>query len=142
MRSRVISLIPLRLHQLKKLFGLGLINLRTLFLKIPKLSEFRRLESSLFHSMTVNKKKQFFSKLCLISKKGILSAFPVTYGDVFQVLTQKVIVDFCFWNFLQNIPFFLHKHLYRNDSKRSSWQSFSFDPPRRMCPVIVTQALY
>ena len=35
-RSRVINLIPLRLHQLKKLSGLGLINLRILFLKIPK----------------------------------------------------------------------------------------------------------
>ena len=49
-RSRVINLIPLRLQQLKKLFGLGLINLRILFLKIPNFSELRRLESRLFYS--------------------------------------------------------------------------------------------
>ena len=37
-RSRVLSLIPLWLQQLKKLLGVGLKNLRILLLKIPKLS--------------------------------------------------------------------------------------------------------
>ena len=42
----MIILIPLRLQQLKKRFGLGLINLRICvnLLKISKFSEFRRLE--------------------------------------------------------------------------------------------------
>ena len=58
-RSRVINLIPLRLQQLKKLFGLGLINLRILSLKILKFSELRSLGSKLFHSMIDDGKKEF-----------------------------------------------------------------------------------
>ena len=58
-RTRVINVIPLRLHQFKKLFDLGLINLRILFFKIPKFSESRRAESRLFHSMIFDGKKEF-----------------------------------------------------------------------------------
>ena len=64
-RSRVINLIPLRLQQLKKLFGLGLINL-ILFLKTPKFSELWREGSRLFHSMIDDGKKTFLWKLWLI----------------------------------------------------------------------------
>ena len=51
--------IPLKLQQLKKLFGLPLINLRILFLKIPKCSELGRLGFRLFHSMIDDGKKEF-----------------------------------------------------------------------------------
>ena len=57
-RSREICIIPLRLQQLKKLFGLGLINSRILFLKITKFSELRRSDSSLFNSIFVDRKKK------------------------------------------------------------------------------------
>ena len=59
-RSPVINLISLRLQQLKKLLGLGLINLRILFLKIPKFSELRRLGSRLFHSMIDDGKNRIY----------------------------------------------------------------------------------
>ena len=55
----MVSLIPLRLQQLRKLFGLGQIVSKILFLKIPKFSEFRKLESKLFRSMIVGGKKEF-----------------------------------------------------------------------------------
>ena len=58
-RSRVISLIPLWLWQLKKPLEVGLKNLRILLLKIPKLSEFRIAGSGLFHSISVFEKIMF-----------------------------------------------------------------------------------
>ena len=69
----MISLIPSRLQQLTKLFRLGLV----IFLKILKFSEFRSLESSLFHSRMINGKKEFLENLCLIFKREIFSAFLV-----------------------------------------------------------------
>ena len=76
-RSLVINLIPLGLWQLKRLLADGLINFRILFLKILKLLEFLMLWSSLFHSIIVDGKKQFFKKVCLVLKKGILYIFLV-----------------------------------------------------------------
>ena len=87
-RSRVISLIPLWLLQLKTLLGEGLINFRILFLKSTKLFEFRRLGSKLFHSLNVEGKKEFL-KLCLILKQGILSVFLVVYAWVFSGISLK-----------------------------------------------------
>ena len=55
----VISLIPLWFSQLKTLLGVGLINLKILFLKALKLSMFRTLWSRLFHSTTAEGKKNF-----------------------------------------------------------------------------------
>ena len=77
-RSLVINLIPLGLWQLKRLLADGLINFRILFLKILKLLEFLMLWSSLFHSIIVDGKKEFFKKVCLVLKKGILCIFLVT----------------------------------------------------------------
>ena len=71
--SRVINLIPLRLQQLKKLFGFGLINLR-IFLKIPKFSELRRLGSRLFHSM-IGDGKTFYKSCAWYSKGGYCQDF-------------------------------------------------------------------
>ena len=74
-RSRVINLIPLRLQQLKKLFDLGLINLRILFLKIPKFSELRGLGSRLFHSMMRTERKNFFKSCAWCSKEEYCQHF-------------------------------------------------------------------
>ena len=77
-RSLVINLIPLGLWQLKRLLADSLINFRILFLKILKLLEFLMLQSSLFHSIIVHGKKEFFKKVCLVLKKGILCIYLVT----------------------------------------------------------------
>ena len=69
--SLVINLIPLGLWQLKRLLADGLINFRILFLKILKLLAFLMLRSSLFHSIIVDVKEEFFIKVCLVLKKGI-----------------------------------------------------------------------
>ena len=61
----------------KKLLGVGLKNLRILFLKIPKLSAFRMARSSLFHSMIADGKTVFLKKLCLVLVRGIQSTFLV-----------------------------------------------------------------
>lgn len=84
-RSREICIIPLRLQQLKKLFGLGLINSRILFLKIPKFSELRRSNSSLFYSIFVDRK----TNVVLDIKSGILPVFIVTYVDTFSGIKLK-----------------------------------------------------
>ena len=57
-QSRVMDLMLLRFQQLKKLFRLGLINLRKLFLKMSNFSKLQRLESR-FHSVIVDGKKEF-----------------------------------------------------------------------------------
>ena len=76
-RSRVISLIPLWLYELKKPLGVGLINLRILLLKIPKLSAFRMARSNLFHSMIADGKKVFLKTLCLMLIRGTQATFLV-----------------------------------------------------------------
>ena len=48
----------LKIAAVKKLFGLGLINLRIFFLKIPKFSDLRWLEPRLFHSLIADGKKE------------------------------------------------------------------------------------
>ena len=88
-QSRIVSLIPLWLQQLKKPYGVGLINLRILPSKIPKLSALRTAGSSLFHSMTADGKKVFLKKLCLISIRGIQSTFLVAQEDVFSGIKLK-----------------------------------------------------
>ena len=88
-RSRVISLIPLGLLQLKTLLGEGLINFRILFLKSTKLFEFRGVGSKLFYSIIVEGKKEFLKKLCLILKQGMLSTFLIAYAWVFSGISLK-----------------------------------------------------
>ena len=48
----MISLILLKLQELKKLIGLGLMNLRILFLKKLKFSKLRKLESTISHKIS------------------------------------------------------------------------------------------
>ena len=77
-RSLVSNLIPLGLWQLKRLSD-GLINFRILFLRILKLLEFLMLWSNLFHSIIVDRKKEFFSKkVCLVLQKEMLCIFLET----------------------------------------------------------------
>ena len=58
--------IPLQFWQLKALFGDGLINFNKLFLKTLRLAALRRLESSLFHSITEDGKN--FEKVMFSTK--------------------------------------------------------------------------
>ena len=65
--------------QPRKLLAEGLIYLRILFLKAPKLFELQR-GSKLFHSMIVEGKNNFLKKLCLILKKGMFFVAHVFSG--------------------------------------------------------------
>ena len=65
----------------------------TLFLESTKLFELRRVGSKLFHSMIVERKKEFL-KLCLILKQGMLSTFLVAHACVtFLVFCTNVITE-------------------------------------------------
>ena len=75
--SLVINLVPLAFWQLKRLLADGLINFTILFPKLLKLLEFLMLWLILFHSVTVDGKKQFLEKVCLVLKQGILCIFLV-----------------------------------------------------------------
>ena len=59
----VVNLIPLGLWQLKIEFEDSLMNLNILFLKAEKVSEFLIFKSNFFHSMAVDRKKNFWKKL-------------------------------------------------------------------------------
>ena len=70
--------ILLGLWHWKKLFGAGLMKLRMPSLKELKLVvEFGITGSSLFQSITVEGKKLFFNKLCLMLIQGISLVFLV-----------------------------------------------------------------
>ena len=57
---------------MKTEFEDGLINFKILFLKAEKVSEFCIFKFQLFHSMTVDEKKEFLKKLCLPLERGML----------------------------------------------------------------------
>ena len=59
--------------------GDGLINFKILLLKAEMVLEFLVFKSKLFHSMTVEGKKEFIKKLCLSLKRVILSLVLVLY---------------------------------------------------------------
>ena len=48
----------------------GLINFKILFLRAEKVSEFLLFKSKLFHSMTVDGKKEFLKELFVVMKWG------------------------------------------------------------------------
>ena len=56
-------LIPLQLWQLKTRFGDGLINFNNFLLKTLRLAALQRLGSSMFHSMTLDGKKEFLKRI-------------------------------------------------------------------------------
>lgn len=74
-----------------KMFGLGLKNLRILFLKLSFSEFFWRLESSLFYSMIVEGQKEFLKKLHLISKH--ISSFMICYGLFENYIHETFIVN-------------------------------------------------
>ena len=71
----------------------------------------------------------------------MLSAFLVTYKDVFSGIHLKKYCGLLLLQILKNIPSFLYQYRHCSDSKPSSWESFSFDVPR-MTPVMAKQVLY
>ena len=83
----VNNLTPLGLWQLKTVLPEGRMKFKSIFLKIYKLSELRIFRSSLFHSITVEGKKEFRKKLCFTLNRGILLVFLVLY-----VLTEVGII--------------------------------------------------
>ena len=101
-RNLVSSLIPWGLCTLNVLLGLGLINLRICFLKALTDSEFRILLSSLFHSITVDGKKEFQKYSCLTLNKRMLLWFRVvhvdkTFGDYMkEVRGMLIFISFFF----------------------------------------------
>ena len=76
----IIYLILLGLWQLKIEFEDGLINFKILFLKAEKVLEYLIFKSKLFHSITVDGKKEFIKKWCLPLKRRILSLVLVLYA--------------------------------------------------------------
>ena len=76
----IIYLILLGLWQLKIEFEDGLINVKILFLKAEKVLEYLIFTSKLFHSITVDGKKEFVKKWCLPLKRRILSLVLVLYA--------------------------------------------------------------
>ena len=77
-RSLVRNLIFCALGHSNTLLGEGLINFSMVILKVPEVSEFLRLGSSLFHSIIVAGKKEFFKKLSLILSSGKFAWFLAT----------------------------------------------------------------
>ena len=73
--------LTLGLWQLKTLFPEGRTNFKSLFLKIFKFSELCIFWSSLFYSITTEKKPEFWKKLCFtLNWVLLLLAFLVVYG--------------------------------------------------------------
>ena len=70
---------PLGSWQLKALLPKDVQTLRGLFLKVFKLSELRMFRPSLFHSMTVEGKKELWIKLCSTLNWEMLLVFLVFY---------------------------------------------------------------
>ena len=97
----VSNLTPLGLWQLKTLFPEGRINFKRLFLKTFKLSELRIFRSNLFHSMTVEGKKEFRKKLCFTLNWGMLL--------VFLVLDLLPVTGIMFKKFLDSDFYKLHR---------------------------------
>ena len=75
----VINSTPLGSWQLKTLLPKGRTNFKRPFLKVFKLSELRMFRSSLFHSMTVEGKKELWIKLCSTLNWEMLLVFLVFY---------------------------------------------------------------
>ena len=70
------------------------------FLNVRKLSELRRLGSSLFHSEIVDRKNEFLKKLCFDLKMGRLCSFLFGYGARLTGIKWKVYSESWFLNIL------------------------------------------
>ena len=76
-RSLVRYLISLQLWQLNTLFRDSLISFNKFFLKTLRVAVLRKLGTNLFHSITLDGKKDFLKKLYLVWRRVILSVFLV-----------------------------------------------------------------
>ena len=116
--SLVITLIPLGLWQLKIEFEDGLVNFTILFLKAEKVLEFLIFKSKLFHSMTVDGKKEFIKNYVYRWRRELVLVLYVllTLGSIFKRYSGD-------WslNILKKKQSFLYHRLWRSDSKPSSW---------------------
>ena len=96
---------------------------------------------SLSHSITAERKKEFWKKLCFTLNRGILLVFLVLY-----VLTEVGIIlnryfGHLYLKILKKQHSFLYHLLFSRVSKPSSSYSFSLDVPL-IAPVIANAALY
>ena len=57
------------------------MKLKILLLKTENFSDFLRQGSKLFHSIMVDRKKEFLKKLCFVLRKGMLCIFRVEYNE-------------------------------------------------------------
>ena len=117
------------------------MKLKSVFLKIFKLSELRIFRSSLFHSITAEGKKEFRKRLCFTLNRGILLVFLMLY-----VLTEVVIIlnryfGHLYLKILEKQYNILYHLLFLRVSKPSSSYSFSLDVPL-IASVIVNAAFY
>ena len=71
------------------LFGLGGMSFKILLLEKPTLSELRMSRSRLFHSLTVEGKKEFLKELCFVRIWEILSEFLLKYLEVDESTNWK-----------------------------------------------------
>ena len=96
---------------------------------------------SLSHSITAERKKEFWKKLCFTLNRGILLVSLVMYG----LIEVGIILDRYFRHLhlkiLKKQLSFLYHLLFSKVSKPSSSYSFSLDIPLTV-PVIANSALY
>ena len=76
-----------------------MINLRICFLEALTNSEFQILLSSLFHSITMDGKKEFWKYSCLTLNKGMLLWFLVVRVDKTLGIISEVRRMFIFFKF-------------------------------------------
>ena len=119
--SMVRNLTSMGLWHLKTLLPEGSINFKSFFWKICRFSEFHIFLSSLFHSITTKRKKEFRKELCFTLKWGILLAFLVLYGLAeVGIILNKYFEDW-FLNILKKQQSFLYHLLFTRVFKPGSW---------------------
>ena len=92
-RSHMRYLIPLELCQSNGQFGDGLINFNKLFLKTLRLVAFRRLTSSLFHSIIVDGKKEFLKKFFNFLLVLDWKSYKINKVLIIHHAVEKVVLD-------------------------------------------------
>ena len=117
------------------------MKLKSVFLKILKLSELQMFRSSFFHSITAEAKKEFWNKLCFTLNRGILLVFLVLYvlTDVGIILNRYF--GHLYVKILKKQHRFLYHLLFSRVSKPRLSYSSSLDVPL-VAPVIPNAVLY
>ena len=97
--------------------------------------------SSLSHSITAERKKEFWKKLCFTSNRGILLVSLVMYRLKEAGIILNRYFRHLYLKILKKQLGFLYHLLFSKVSKPSSSYSFSLDVPLT-APVIANSALY